>query len=317
MHISDAQRIHGPAGTDRPALGPERRSDIFEMGHIGRFDAAAASCAFMIEPKEEAMRTRLLILILTLAVGVGSTVVARADVVTEVIVYSHDGQALEGYLAYSDAVKGRRPGVLIVHEWWGLNDYVRKRAERLAAMGYVAFALDMYGRGRVTEHPKQAGEWATEISANVELWRARAEAGLEILKGQPQTDRTRIAAIGYCFGGSTVQQLAYSGAAVRGVVSFHGGPQIPPENAADAVPAKILLCHGAADPFVTPEFFQDYLTAMARSGLDYQVIVYGGAKHAFTNPDADSMNIPALSYNAVADRRSWKAMQVFFEEILR
>ncbi len=240
---------------------------------------------------------------------------AQAGVVTKTIPYSHNGENLEGYLAYDSSIKGRRPAVLIVHEWWGLNKYVRMRAEKLAALGYVAFALDMYGKGKVTEHPKQAGEWSKKIRQNVQSWRGRALAGLAILKKQPQTDTNRIAAIGYCFGGSTVQQLAYGGTDIRGVVSFHGSLLAPPEGATSGVKARVLICSGAADPFNGPEKVQRYLTAMEASGLDYQMIAYGGAKHGFTNPGADKKGIAALGYSKSADERSWRHMRDFFDEI--
>ena len=241
----------------------------------------------------------------------------QAGVVTKTIAYQQNGENLEGYLAYDDSIREARPAVLIVHEWWGLNDYARGRAEQLASLGFVAFALDMYGVGKVTEHPKQAGEWAKQIGQNVQAWRDRAQAGLEVLRKQPQTDRKRIAAIGYCFGGSTVQQLAYGGAALRGVVSFHGSLLPPPEGAGSEVNARILIAHGAADPLNSPEKVQKYLTAMELSGLDYQFIAYGGAKHAFTNPNADKKGIAALGYNKTADRRSWQSMPDFFNEIFK
>ena len=182
-------------------------------------------------------------------------------------------------------------------------------------MGYVAFALDMYGKGKVTEHPKQAGEWAREIRSNVYLWQQRALAGLEVLKKDPRTDVNRMAAIGYCFGGSTVQQLAYAGADIRGVVSFHGSLLPPGENIVQKVKAKILICHGADDPFEEPQAIVQYLDAMKVSGLDWQMIFYGGARHSFTNPDADKVGLAALQYNKSADQRSWASMKLFFQEI--
>lgn len=243
------------------------------------------------------------------------SVPAQAGLKTQTIAYEQDGTSLSGYLVYDDSIGGRRPGVLVVHEWWGLNDYVRRRAEKLAALGFVAFAVDMYGRGRHTQHPQQAGEWAKEISSNKTLWRKRAQAGLAVLRKQPQTDPARLAAIGYCFGGATVQQLAYSGADIKGIVSFHGSLQEPPVDAGRMTEAKLLILHGARDSFATPGQVQSYLAAMARSGLDYQVIIYGGAKHGFTNPGAGEHGLSALAYNAAADRRSWAHMQLFFDEI--
>lgn len=244
-----------------------------------------------------------------------AVVPAQAAVVSETVTYRHEGQTLEGFMAWDDAVDGKRPGVLVVHEWWGLNDYVRDRAHRLAELGYVAFAPDMYGVGKVTEHPSQAGEWMKTITENVEFWRHRAMAGLAVLKGADRVDPERIAAIGYCFGGATVQQLAYSGADIRGVVSFHGSPLLPGEGEVEQVRAKILFCHGAADPFVKPEPLQKYLAEMGTSGLDWQFIAYGGARHSFTNPGADAKGMEALAYDRSADLRSWAHMKLFFGEI--
>ena len=240
---------------------------------------------------------------------------AQAKVITRRVAYTDGKVALEGLLAYDDATQAMRPAILVVHEWWGLNDYVRQRAEKLAALGYVAFAVDMYGKGKVTNHPKQAGEWSKQVTANTALWQQRALAGLEVLKKQPQTDPRRMAAIGYCFGGGTVQQLVYAGAPLKGVASFHGSLQTPPADLGGRKRAKMLICHGGADQFAKPEQVQAYLTAMAQSGLDYQFIIYGGAKHGFSNPGADKYNIPALGYSASADRRSWLLMKAFFKEI--
>ncbi len=259
------------------------------------------------------MKIRIaLFYILTMLMGLTAV---EAKILTKTVAYHHNGVTLEGYLAYDDSIKGKRPGVLIVHEWWGLNDYALNRAKQLAAMGYVAFALDMYGKGKVTQHPNQAAEWMKQINQNITAWRERAMAGLEVLKKESRTDSKRIAAIGYCFGGATVQQLAYAGADLRGVVSFHGS-LIPLTNVqASDVKAKILICHGSADPFIKTEQVNNYLTAMENSGLDWQMIFYGGAKHSFTNPDADKAGMAALSYNKSADQRSWQHMKVFFDRI--
>lgn len=255
---------------------------------------------------------RLLIILVSLVLW-GS--IAQGAVVTRTVSYHHDGVSLQGYLAYDNALKGKRPGVLVVHEWWGLNDYARKRATQLAAMGYVAFALDMYGKDKVADHPEQAQEFMKKVTENVDTWQKRALAGLEILKKQPNTDSNRIAAIGYCFGGSTVQQLAYSGADIKGIVSFHGSLIPPMESAVKQTKAKILICHGASDPFTKPEALQAYIAAMNASGIDWQMVIYGHAKHSFTNPGADKRGMPALGYNRHADLRSWKAMEQFFNEI--
>ena len=171
--------------------------------------------------KIKEMGMRLWIFFTLLLIGFASTV--EAKVVGSTVPYRDGDVDLSGYLAYDDSIQGKRPGVLLVHEWWGLNDYARRRADQLAGMGYVAFAVDMYGKGKVTEHPEDAAAWAQQVRGNIDLWRKRAMAGLDVLKADPRTDIARIAAIGYCFGGSTVQQLAYAGAPLRGIVSFHGG----------------------------------------------------------------------------------------------
>ncbi len=240
---------------------------------------------------------------------------AHAAVVSTTVTYQQGGQALQGYLTWDDAVAGRRPGILVVHEWWGLNDYARSRARQLAGLGYVAFAPDMYGVDKVTEHPSQAGEWMKTITKNVDFWRQRALAGLAVLKDSDLVDPDRVAAIGYCFGGSTVQQLAYAGANIRGVVSFHGSPLLPEDGDAARVKAKILLFHGAQDPFTPPEKLQEYISGMNASGLDWQLLIFGGARHSFTNPGADAKGMEALAYSPSADRRSWEYMKVFFDEI--
>jgi dienelactone hydrolase len=258
------------------------------------------------------MRSLLIVLLL-----LGFALPVQAKIVTKTVSYQHGGENLEGFLAYDDAVRGKRPAILVVHEWWGLNEYARGRAEQLAGMGYVAFALDMYGKGKVTKHPSQAGQWMKQVRSNVYQWRQRALAGLQVLKKDPRTDVSRIAAIGYCFGGATVQQLAYSGADIKGVVSFHGSLMLPVSVQINRVRAKILICHGAADPFVKRGEIEDYISAMDSSGLDYQIAIYGGAKHSFTNPEADKAGMDALKYSKSADQRSWEDMKVFFAEIFR
>lgn len=254
-----------------------------------------------------------LLIIVTALLFSGS--IAQSAVVTKTISYHDNGVALQGFLAYDNALKGKRPGVLVVHEWWGLNDYARKRATKLASLGYVAFALDMYGKDKVTDHPEQAKEFSSQVTANVESWRKRALAGLSVLKKQPVTDPSKIAAIGYCFGGSTVQQLAYSGADILGIVSFHGSLIPPTESAAKQTKAKFQINHGAADPFTKPEALMSYIAAMNASGIDWEMSIYGHAKHSFTNPGADKYGLAALGYNRTADRRSWENMKQFFNEI--
>jgi dienelactone hydrolase len=244
-----------------------------------------------------------------------ATTYAAAEVRTKTIPYQDGDVALQGHLAWDDSVEGKRPGVLVVHEWWGLNDYARRRAEQLAEMGYAAFALDMYGKGKVTEHPKQAGEWAGMIRENSEAWRRRALAGLTILRQVDMVDTDKLAAIGYCFGGATVMQLAYAGSDLDGVVSFHGSLPVMEVEDAEKIKAKILVCHGVADGFIPAERIAAFQAALEEAGADWQMIYYAGARHGFTNPNADKFGIDGLKYDKKADERSWQHMKDFFAEI--
>jgi dienelactone hydrolase len=238
----------------------------------------------------------------------------HGEVIEQSVEYRHGDAVLEGYLAYDDALAGKRPGVLVVHEWWGLNDYAKKRALQLAELGYVAFALDMYGKGVVTDDPKKAGELSGRIKGNP-LMRERARAGLEILKEHDLVDRKRIAAIGYCFGGTTVLELAYSGVDIAGVVSFHGGLTTPKPEEIEKIKAALLVLHGAQDPFVPADSMAAFQETMGKSKIDWQMIFYGGAVHSFSNAGVDKFGIKGAAYDARADRRSWRHMRSFFEEI--
>ncbi|MDH3231497.1 MAG: dienelactone hydrolase family protein, partial [Alphaproteobacteria bacterium] len=206
---------------------------------------------------------------LILGVAITGTT-ARAAVKTKTIEYKDGDATLKGVLAWDDAAGGKRPGVLVVHEWWGLNDYAKSRAVALAKAGYVAFALDMYGDDKVTSHGNQAGEWMNQITANVAAWRSRASAGLAILKSQPQVDAGRTAAIGYCFGGATVMQMAYAGADVKAVVSFHGS--LPPAgDDVSAIKPRVLVAHGRDDAFIPAERIEAFQKALDRVGADWEM----------------------------------------------
>ena len=240
-----------------------------------------------------------------------------AKIVSETIEYKDGDVPLKGEIYYDDAIEGKRPGVLVVHEWWGLNDYARKRAEMLAAMGYVAFAADMYGDNKVTTHAKDAKGWMQQITSNVGAWQNRANLGLEVLKNHKLTDNDKTAAIGYCFGGATVMQMAYAGSDVNGVVSFHGSLPPASESQAKSVKTRIMVAHGNADPFVPAEKVSAFRSALDNAGVGYEFNGYDGAKHAFTNPGAGEYGMDALAYNEQADQRSWQAMQDFFAEIFK
>ncbi|MFH5803294.1 dienelactone hydrolase family protein [Alienimonas sp. DA493] len=256
----------------------------------------------------------LLSAVAALAVG---AVAAPAAVKTETVEYQHDGTTFKGFVAYDDALDGPRPGVLVVHEWWGLNDYAKHRAEMLAELGYVAFAVDMYGQGKTAEHPEEASKFAGMVRDNVDDWRARALAGLDQLKKHPKTDAGNLAAIGYCFGGATVLQMAYAGAPVKAVVSFHGALPAPSQEEAENVSAGVMICHGAADGFVPPEQVKACLEPLEKAGADYVFTAYAGAKHGFTNPGADERGMDGLAYDAKADARSWAAMKALFDVALK
>lgn len=242
---------------------------------------------------------------------------AGAALKTEAVAYKDGDTALRGYLVYDDAIEGKRPGVLVAHEWWGLNDYARKRAQMLAELGYVAFALDMYGDEKVTEHAEEASGWMQQITANTQAWQRRAMLGLDILKRHERVDADRLAAIGYCFGGATVMQMAYAGADLKGVVSFHGAlPPATPEQQG-RIKAKVLVAHGEADAFVPPERIVAFKAALDAAGADWEMVTYGGVKHGFTNPEAGAYGMENLKYDAKADQRSWALMRCFLDEVLR
>lgn len=242
---------------------------------------------------------------------------AEAAIKTKVIEYKQGNTVLEGYLAWDAAKAGKRPGVLVVHEWTGLGPYVKKRAEMLARLGYVAFAADIYGKGIRPSTPAEAAKTATIYKDDRSLMRARARAGLDILKGQKLVDQSRLAAIGYCFGGTTVLELARDGADLKGVVSFHGGLATPRPEDARNIKAKILVLQGADDPFVKEDERAAFEHELSAAKVDWQFITYANAVHSFTNPDAGNDNSKGAAYNEKADKRSWEAMKQFFAEIFK
>ncbi len=255
---------------------------------------------------------RSLVLSAVLTAAIGST--GFAAVQTKTITYKHGALECKGFLAWDDATAEKRPGILVVHEWWGLNDYARERAKQLAAEGYIAFAADMYGEGKTTEHPQEAGKMATAVRQNVDDWTKRATAALEVLKSQPQCDSTKLAAIGYCFGGSTALQLAFSGADLDAVASFHGALPVPTPEQVQKTKATLLICHGAQDSFIPEKTIQEFRTALDAGGADWEMDYYAGARHSFTVKSADAVGNPGMKYDAKADARSWKRMQDLLKE---
>jgi dienelactone hydrolase len=242
---------------------------------------------------------------------------AQGQVQTKVIEYKQGDTALEGFLAYDASIQTKRPGVLIVHQWKGLSDYETKRAEMLAKLGYVAFALDIYGKGIRPKENQEAAAEAGKYKKDRQLLRARAQAGLAILQKNELTDPTHIAAIGYCFGGTTVIELARSGADIAGVVSFHGALDSPRPEDGKNIKCKVLALHGADDPFVPAKDVAAFEDEMRQAKVDWQLVKYGGAVHSFTDWNAGTLNLEGAAYNEKADRRSWADMQQFFSEILK
>ena len=261
--------------------------------------------------------TGLILLLVFVSTGSGT---ALAGLRTEVIEYRLGDDSFSGYLAWDDAVEGRRPGVLVVHEWWGHNPYARRRAEMLAGMGYTAFALDMYGSGKLADHPDDAKKFMKAVTSDMETAEARFDKALEVLRGQDTVDAQRIAAIGYCFGGGMVLHMARAGMDLDGVASFHGslGTQSPAQPG--RVKASVLVLNGADDPLVPPEQVQAFEQEMQTAGVDFTLVNYPGVKHSFTNPDADrfgkQFDMP-LAYDAAADADSWEQLQAFLKKIFR
>jgi dienelactone hydrolase len=260
---------------------------------------------------------RVSVRLLVLAMLLAWMVPAQAAVRSVPVEYKQGDTTLEGYLAWDDALTGKRPGVLVVHEWWGLDDYIKGRADQLAQMGYVAFAADIYGKGKRAKDAAEAGKLAGVYWSDRKLLRARANAGLDILMKHQFTDPKRVAAIGYCFGGSTVLELARSGADIAGVVSFHGGLDTPDPNDAKNIKAKVLVLTGADDPNVPPSQVLAFAEEMRKARVDWQLVMYGGAVHSFTNPASGNDPSKGVAYNEKADRRSWQAMKDFFAEIFK
>ncbi|BAN48327.1 dienelactone hydrolase family protein [Metapseudomonas resinovorans] len=249
---------------------------------------------------------------------------AQAEIKTQEISYKGpDGTALVGYYAYDDAIAGKRPGVVVVHEWWGLNDYAKRRARDLAALGYSALAIDMYGEGKNTEHPADAQAFMQAALASAPAAKARFLAGLDLLKAQPQTDPDKLAAIGYCFGGKVVLDMARDGVPLAAVASFHGVLAATTAAKPGAVKAKVLVEHGERDTLVPMASVTTFKEEFDNAGADYRVVIQPKAKHSFTNPDADRLSHaghgsekgPDLGYSQVADENSWADMQALFKEV--
>lgn len=250
------------------------------------------------------------------------TMTTKAEIKTERIEYKDGQTVLEGVLAYDDSVKPdqKRPGVLVCHEWWGNNEYSESRAKQLAELGYVAFALDMYGKGKKTTKGDEAGAFAQALMSDPKAMRERAALGLKMLAENARVDRTRLAAIGYCMGGTVAMELARSGLPntqnLKAVVPFHAST-VSAKNPADNTNIKgsVLVCTGASDNFVPEGEIEKFERQMTDATVDFQVLSLGGAVHAFTNPGADGSFSPMVKYNAKADARSWDAMKRLFADV--
>ncbi len=249
-----------------------------------------------------------------------AVVSAAPKIKGEPVDYKAGGVTMKGYLAYDENIKGKRPGVLVVHEWWGQNEYARKRARMLAELGYTALAVDMYGEGKTATHPDDAGKFSSETMKNFPVAKERFEAAMNFLKKQPTVDPARIAAIGYCFGGGVVLNMVRQGADLKAVASFHGSLAAVKPAQAGKVKAKIRVYNGEDDKFTPQEKIDAFMQEMRDARVDFQFINYPGAVHSFTNPEADELgkkfSLP-MAYNADADKRSWEDMTNFFAEVFK
>ncbi|HUI44584.1 MAG TPA: dienelactone hydrolase family protein [Nitrospirota bacterium] len=255
--------------------------------------------------------------VLVLLIG---QVTAHAKIIAKTVEYNAAGSVMKGYLAYDSSMKSKGPGILVVDEWWGLTDNGRRRARMLAELGYTALVADMYGEGKQAGNPTEAAAMSSEVMNNFGVARARFSAAEDLLKKQPTVDDARIAAIGFCFGGGVILNVARQGTDLKGVVSFHGSLGAVEPAGPAGIKTKILVLQGGADKFVTPDKVEEFKKEMNAAGADYRVIVYPGATHAFTNPRATALgkkfNLP-IAYNEKADKESWQAMKTFFGEILK
>jgi dienelactone hydrolase len=241
----------------------------------------------------------------------------KKEIIEEPVSYNVNGKTYDGYVTYDSNQTGKRPAILVVHEWWGLTDYLRNRAKQLAGLGYIAMAVDMYGDGKIAEDPKTAQELATPYYKDPMLAKTVLDAAIDKLKTFPETDTSKMAAIGYCYGGYVVLNAAKLGANLKGVVSFHGDLSGAPVNK-DLLKAQVLVCHGEADQFVTAQAVDAFKKSMDSAGVPFTFKSYPNATHAFTNPEATEkgkkFNMP-IAYNAAADSASWNDMKDFFKKI--
>jgi dienelactone hydrolase len=245
---------------------------------------------------------------------------SHAEIIGKTVEYSTHNITLKGYLAYDASLKGKLPAVIVVHEWWGLTDYPKKRAKKLASLGYAAFAVDMYGNGQTADNPADAQKYAGESTKDLSLLKAKFESAIELLKKNDHVDSTRIAAIGYCYGGGVVLNMARAGIDLKGVVCFHGSLATSTPAQKGVTKAKILVCNGGADKFISESDIKNFKQEMNSAGVDFKFLSYKGALHAFTNPDATELgrkfNMP-IAYNKAGDENSWKEMRIFLKKVFK
>jgi dienelactone hydrolase len=293
-------------------LGCSRIESAAPVGTIedtkARFVGNGCLCDLKVRMK---MRYALAVLL-----GCLLTTGVRAEVKTKVVEYKDGDVALQGFVAWDASESNQsKPGVLVIHQWLGLTDYEKSRCQQLAELGYVAFALDIYGKDVRPANVQEAGKQAGIYKKDRELYRRRLNLGLEQLRQQADVSSKQLAAIGYCFGGTGAIELARSGADIAGVVSFHGGLDAPTPSDDKQIKARVLICHGNDDPFVPAADIEAMKSSFNAAGVDWQMIYYSGAVHSFTQKMAGNDNSKGAAYNASADRRSWTAMQAFFDEL--
>jgi len=265
-------------------------------------------------------RTGMLVVVAVAIAIFSGTGFAAPKIEGKPVEYTAGGVTMKGYLAWDANVQGKRPGVLVVHEWWGQNEYIRKRAAMLAELGYTALALDMYGEGKMASHPDEAGKFSSEVMKNFPVAKERFLAGLEFLKKDPTVDPSRIAAIGYCFGGGVVLNMARQGVDLKGVASFHGSLAVVKPEKPTPIKAAVRVYNGADDKFIPAEAIEALKKEMADQKVDFRFMNLPGAVHAFTNPEATEtgkkFNMP-IAYNEAADKTSWADLKVFLAEIFK
>ncbi len=243
---------------------------------------------------------------------------AHAGLKSEAVTYSVNGKEMTGYLVYDDSISGPRPGVVVVHEWWGHDEYARERAEKLAAEGYTAFALDMYGSGRLADHPKDAGAMMKEVIGHADVMKARFLAAKDVLKAHATVDGEKMGAVGYCFGGNVILDMARAGVELDAVAAFHASlTETVPAAAPGSVKGKVRVFNGADDPFIKPENLTKLKDGMKAADADFEYIAYPGVVHSFTSKRAtakgEELNLP-LKYDAAADADSWEQTLALFRE---